>query len=419
MKDKEKPRGNLIFVCGAFDEEKLGPLIRKSPQRASNTHQLALIKGFLNYENVDVYSLPYVGAYPKSFEEPRCNAYKVASFNGAPIFKPERARFFNFPGLRFFSRFYLLLKYLAFNKDITKRTEILVYGAHTPFLLAVVIYKKVFKPVSTSILITDLSEFMGQERSRVGLFFNLFKAVDSYFQKYLLKKFDKFVLLSELMYDRLGLCNKEFLVEEGVFDLDSLNVRNTTTEEPHKSVNHQPIFTVMYAGGLSKRNGILELVEAFVTYLPDCRLILCGYGELSSYVEKLSAQHSNVVYLGFVDQAKLFSMYPEVDVFINPRNSRSGDFVRYSFPSKTMEYLAFKKPLICYILPGMPHDYEKLVFSINGEGAKPIADAVLKVKQSRGSEIEKKTSAASQFIAEKKNSRSVVSRIISFLNIDI
>ena len=50
------------------------------------------------------------------------------------------------------------------------------------------------------------------------------------------------------------------------------------------------------------------------------------------------------------------AMQRSAAVLVNPRRAE-GVFTRYSFPSKTIEYLAAGRPVIMHALPGVPEDY--------------------------------------------------------------
>ena len=64
-------------------------------------------------------------------------------------------------------------------------------------------------------------------------------------------------------------------------------------------------------------------------------------------------------------------------VLVNPRRGDE-DFVPYSFPSKNIEYLLTGKPVVAYLLPGMPARYADFLCQIDQElpAAEAIANAV-------------------------------------------
>jgi hypothetical protein len=62
------------------------------------------------------------------------------------------------------------------------------------------------------------------------------------------------------------------------------------------------------------------------------------------------------------------------DVLVNPRPNNE-EYTKYSFPSKNIEYLMTGKPVVGYMLDGMPPIYKEFMFVIPKE--KKIFDAVL------------------------------------------
>ena len=68
-------------------------------------------------------------------------------------------------------------------------------------------------------------------------------------------------------------------------------------------------------------------------------------------------------------------MQARAALLINPRSPR-GVFTRYSFPSKTLEYMRSGKPVACYRLEGIPKEYDPYLRYIEGEGASAIMRAV-------------------------------------------
>ena len=49
---------------------------------------------------------------------------------------------------------------------------------------------------------------------------------------------------------------------------------------------------------------------------------------------------------------------------INPREDNQ-EYVKYSFPSKNLEYLSTGNKVLCYKLSGIPNDYDKYLYYID------------------------------------------------------
>ena len=54
----------------------------------------------------------------------------------------------------------------------------------------------------------------------------------------------------------------------------------------------------------------------------------------------------------------------EATVLINPRKDNQ-EYVKYSFPSKNLEYLSTGNKTLCYKLSGIPNDYDQFLYYID------------------------------------------------------
>ncbi|GAA2194356.1 glycosyltransferase family 4 protein [Micromonospora lupini] len=114
---------------------------------------------------------------------------------------------------------------------------------------------------------------------------------------------------------------------------------------------------IVYAGGLSRAYGVDRLVEAFHG-LPgdDLRLCLYGRGELAGWLREQAAVDQRIVPPELLPRAELLPRLRRAAVLVNPRPVDQ-DFVRWSFPSKIIEYLAAGVPVVSTRLPGIPPAY--------------------------------------------------------------
>ena len=86
--------------------------------------------------------------------------------------------------------------------------------------------------------------------------------------------------------------------------------------------------------------------------------------------------HANIRYFGFVSHERALELQAKAALLINPRSPK-GVFTRYSFPSKTLEYMRSGKPVVCHRLEGIPEEYDPYLQYIEGEGAGAIVNACL------------------------------------------
>lgn len=104
-------------------------------------------------------------------------------------------------------------------------------------------------------------------------------------------------------------------------------------------------------------------------------------------------------------------------VHINLITTRKGheEYTKYSFPSKTMEYMASGTPTIMYKLPGLPIEYEEYLVLLPDNSQETLT-AILKQWGSKTqAELYEFGEKAKRFILENKNSEIQASRLMNFI----
>jgi len=182
---------------------------------------------------------------------------------------------------------------------------------------------------------------------------------------------DAFVLLTEAMKDALYVGTRPYMVVEGIVD----EIPEMHEEKPASD----GIKRIVYAGKMNIKFGIKELVDAFMKIEDEnYQLILCGDGDARSYVEeKMKADH-RIDYKGQVTAAKAKEYIQSADVLVNPRPNNE-EYTKYSFPSKTIEYLLSGKPVVAYMLDGMPDIYRDFIYNI--EDYSSFSQAIIEAEQ--------------------------------------
>ena len=104
-------------------------------------------------------------------------------------------------------------------------------------------------------------------------------------------------------------------------------------------------------------------------------------------MRRSAEKHPNIRYFGFVSQEEALSLQGRAATLINPR-SPEGLYTRYSFPSKTLEYLRSGRPTLCYALEGIPEEYGQYLIYIQQSGADGIRQAVQEWLQKPAAERE-------------------------------
>jgi glycosyltransferase involved in cell wall biosynthesis len=159
------------------------------------------------------------------------------------------------------------------------------------------------------------------------------------------------------------------LVMEGVLSERDVEAFATSRTECPKEAREPEPFIIVYAGLFLESYGLGLLLDAFAGLSGDhCQLWLCGNGPMAEQVIRAAERDSRITCWGYVPHTQVLEMIRRADVLVNPRPSQQG-FTAFSFPSKTLEYLASGKPVICARLPGIPEEYFAYLQILEDESA--------------------------------------------------
>ena len=96
---------------------------------------------------------------------------------------------------------------------------------------------------------------------------------------------------------------------------------------------------------------------------PSYRLVICGDGDSRNTVLECVKMDNRVSYKGQLPREEILVLQQKATLLVNPRTSE-GEFTKYSFPSKTIEYLASGTPVLLYKLAGIPDEYYEYCFTV-------------------------------------------------------
>src|SRR5690606_24382556 len=126
----------------------------------------------------------------------------------------------------------------------------------------------------------------------------------------------------------------------------------------------------------SKKYGIETLLKAFsFTSNPKYKLMICGDGDAKDLVYDYLHKDDRIKYLGKLPHDKTLLLQKNADLLVNPRTPK-GEFTKFSFPSKTMEYLALGTPVLMYKLPGIPNEYFNYCYTIDDYSHEALANKI-------------------------------------------
>ena len=104
----------------------------------------------------------------------------------------------------------------------------------------------------------------------------------------------------------------------------------------------------------------------------------------------------------------------KASLLVNPRPTNE-DYVKYSFPSKNMEYMASGTPVITTHLPGMPDEYLPYVFLFEDETVSGMINMLQKILLLSNEELYTMGFRAKKFVLENKNSVVQARRILDMI----
>ena len=209
------------------------------------------------------------------------------------------------------------------------------------------------------------------------------------------------------MTDKLPIGEKPWIVIEGIFNPSQYNFTSPIKKDKNK--------IILYTGNIDRRYGIMDVVYAFTKISDDnLSLWICGFGDSENEICEYEKKDHRIKFFGSITRDKALLFQKQAFMLINPRHSNE-EFTKYSFPSKTMEYLASGTPTLMCKLQCIPSEYEEHLFFIKDETIEGYKNAILNVLQRTSSELEEFGEKAQRFIIESKNPRTQVNRIISFM----
>jgi len=346
---------SFLFLTGLFPKETEKSIISNSiglPQYAANNLQWNLVYGFDdNNVSLTIFNLIYIGSYPRRYKKIFVKNYSF-SHNGKSC--DRNIGFCNLPIIKRFSRFHnakkIIRRWIAKNKD--KKKVIFAYAMTDSFDKSLVYAKKIDSNIKTCLIVPDLPQYMNTSAKK-SIIYSILKSIDVKKQFNLSKKIDSFVLLTKEMSAFFP--NKPFLVIEGI-------ATKGRKLEPIVD-NWKGKTKILYAGGLKCKYGIMHLVNAFKLLDSNCyMLIICGDGECKDEIICESKCNKSIVFMGSLSHENVLQLEKISDVLVNPRMEQNEVFTKYSFPSKILEYLSNKKPVVSYKLLGIPDEYDSVLF---------------------------------------------------------
>lgn len=332
------------------------------PQVAARKLEIGFLSGFLeNGLETEVFGFFPSSTFPANGRI--LFGFKNWILNGA---RCRRLPFINLPGVKLLTRLLALTVALfSLGPTLRKASAICVYSTHTPLIVSANIIRAIFG-IPFYVIIPDLPEMMNVHAARRGGRAFL-KKLDSHLVRKLVSRASGISAVTRhIVTDNSAWKHIPFVVIEGLLPEDS-------PEYNHHPYNGRPYF--LYSGGLNKAYGVERLLSAFIGSDIDADLWICGSGPLADFVNDCQKKDGRVRSLGFLNQTSLRSAQMNAIGLLITRDPNE-DYVRYSFPSKLIEYMATGTPVITTRLPGIPEEYFNYVSTIESSTDEAIINAL-------------------------------------------
>lgn len=394
----------VLFVGGLFPDTRKGEFIANSKgiiQFAANNFQWSFIKGLDNYlKDFSIYTAPSLGNFPRYYREV---FIKSSIFSHDGINTDYCVGFLNLPVIGMLIKALNLYRFLL-NDNNDSKSYLIVYSIHTPFLLAAVMYKRKYPDSKICLIVPDLPEYMS---ANTGILYRVLKYIDLKLIDLMEKRVDSFVFITDHMTNRFKVKTRPWVRIEGMYMAD--NHRQETQS------NHSDTKIVLYSGTLDSRYGIDRLLEAFNQITDHSfRLWICGDGNMKNKVQEYAKKDFRIIFYGQITYEEVANLQRDATVLVNPRTS-DGQYTKYSFPIKTMEYLASGKPVIMNMLPGIPEEYRQYLFVPEREDVISLKEKIVEICSNEFNVYADHCYNSRQFILNNKNPKEQTKKIISML----
>ena len=391
----------LASVCAQnrFDALFLQGKITKMPQ-AQKYHHL-LLEGLrkVSFDKISVISSYPVNSekllYKKELEIESGITYMYPGFIHIPLLRQL---------MIIFNTLCLLIK-----SNVAKSGVIVCDVLNGSVCLAARIYR-LFSGVKIIGIVTDVPGFTSGARSKLLPYWKRkVREFMSRINKRSLARYDGYLFLTQAMNEVVNLRKKPYIVIEGHSDSNMANYPNNISEKTEKPV-------MMYAGGTHKEFGIAMLVDAFISLNdPNWEFHVYGDGNYQNELKEISSKHSNIKYFGLRPNSEIIESQTHAWLLVNPRIT-DAEYVKYSFPSKTLECMASGTPLLSTRLPGMPKDYFEYLYLFSGETTDEFKDVLSNVFMVSLHELHNKGELAKNFALNCKNNISQAQKLYMFLS---
>ena len=275
--------------------------------------------------------------------------------------------------IHFAKQFFLVLsairyitRWITHNKD--HELCIILYDLLVPYLLALPYIRAKYPHVLLCAVVADLPNEFGYDKPYSGIK-RFLRTWMGKIQLREIKKLDCFGILTQHMKVPLNIPEGNYEVIEGL----------SNSDHPFHDLEDHARKVILYTGALNSIYGLDVLLDAFMSINDNnYELWLCGIGDYVPHILKASRADSRIKYLGFLSQKDIFHLQLKATLLINPRQN-IGEYTKYSFPSKIIEYLSTGRVVVAYRLDGIPEEYYTYIISPRDNTSAALKQTIVEV----------------------------------------
>ncbi len=392
----------LSSILPSFQKEWIVKNSIGAISNANDNFQRALISGFQsNNVEVEIINVPNIGAFPFRFKKiynPNIIVSEDEKIKGNSI------GFINISLIKH----HFIYKNLRDSVLVKNKMKVLViYDLYLPFLKVLKDIKLANHDVKVILVVPDIYGFTGYAK---GFFHRLLTRNEEKEIYDKLSLVDGFILLTKSMLDKLPsyVIEKPYEIIEGIIDVDLSDFTNS----PKIALDKKKV--ILYSGAIEKRHGLLNLITAFCQGSHDAELHFYGNGSDLDELKLFCIKNSNIKFFGQQSRKVILEKQREAFLLINPRTS-DGEFTKYSFPSKILEYFNSGTPTLMYKLDGIPEEYYKYCFVPIDESVNALSEKIGSILELDRNDLAKIGFEAKKFVNKYKNSTVQVGKIINLI----
>lgn len=304
--------------------------------------------------------------------------------------------FINYGLLKIITRFFSSFIFLFFNllKTINNKNKIdfiYVYSVHLPYMISALLLGKIFKVP----IIAIWTDPPAVQNKIDGFIKSRLRNIELIISKKIMNCFKKVIVLTKYLAIDFTK-DAKYLVIESIYD-EEIDGKIYYTNS--NLIKEKTITKIAYFGSVNKIYGLDKLVQAFTLVDDNIELHIYGTGDYSKELSQLVLKN-NIFYHGLIDSKMVKEEIRMYDFLINVRSPKE-EYVKYSFPSKIVEYMSSGIPFISTILPGMPNEYYEHILPVYDNSPSTLALHINKFSKMKNDERQKIGESAFRFIMKK------------------